>query len=144
MLALLLLGQLVRPTIAAETGDWLTDLPKALVQAKSDKKMVFMDFTGSDWCPGCIDLHNKVLTKPEFAAYAKTNLVLMLVDFPQKGQQTEELKQENKALSEKYKVEGFPTLVVLGADGAVLGKIEGYSGESPKEFIAKIEKLKKL
>jgi thiol:disulfide interchange protein len=30
--------------------NWGTDLPKALAQAKADKKMVLLDFTGSDWC----------------------------------------------------------------------------------------------
>jgi len=33
---------------AAEAA-WLTDLPKALAQAKADKKQVLVDFTGSDW-----------------------------------------------------------------------------------------------
>ncbi|MHB8522710.1 MAG: hypothetical protein ACYDH9_18385 [Limisphaerales bacterium] len=28
---------------------WLTDLPKAQAAAKVDKKMVLLDFTGSNW-----------------------------------------------------------------------------------------------
>jgi hypothetical protein len=36
---------------AARAADaaWLTDLSKALTQAKAEKKHVLVDFTGSDW-----------------------------------------------------------------------------------------------
>src|SRR2546423_10250479 len=33
----------------ADTG-WETDVKKAQAQAKSSNKLVFLDFTGSDWC----------------------------------------------------------------------------------------------
>ncbi len=47
-LALLLtLAFISSPLLAAE-DTWLTDLPKALEQAKAQKKMVLIDFTGSD------------------------------------------------------------------------------------------------
>ena len=36
-------------TALAETS-WTTDLPAAQAQAKKEKKLVFMNFTGSDWC----------------------------------------------------------------------------------------------
>src|SRR6266581_5754679 len=68
--------------LAAAEGEWLIDLAKAQAQAKTEKKMVFMDFTGSDWCPPCKALHKNVLTSKEFEAFAKDNLVLVLVDFP--------------------------------------------------------------
>ena len=35
--------------ISAAELAWLTDLAKAQVQAKEEKKMVLMNFTGSDW-----------------------------------------------------------------------------------------------
>ena len=124
-------------------AEWLTDLPKALAKAKADKKMVLMDFTGSDWCPGCIELHKKILSTPEFEKYADKNLVLVVVDFPQKTVQTEELKKANKALAEKYNVDGFPTIIVLDSDGAQINKQDGYEDQSPKDFIATLDKLKK-
>ena len=33
---------------AAEMS-WMTDISKAVEQAKAEKKMVLIDFTGSDW-----------------------------------------------------------------------------------------------
>src|SRR6266436_3849413 len=101
---------------------WSTDLPKALQQAKAEKKLVLMDFTGSDWCPPCKALHKNVLSSEAFADYAKKNLVLVDVDFPRQKTLTEELKKANEKLSERFKVEGFPTIVVLSEDGKELKK----------------------
>ena len=127
--------------VAAE-GDWMTDLPKAQSKAKAEKKMVLMDFNGSDWCPPCKALRKNVLSTPEFMEYAKKNLVLVDVDFPRHTEQTEELKKANEALSEKFGIEGFPTIVVLSSDGKELKKTVGYSGKTTKEFISELEKLK--
>jgi thioredoxin-related protein len=126
---------------AAEEG-WLTDLSKAKARAKAEKKMVLLDFNGSDWCPPCKALRKNVLSSPEFVEYAKKNLVLVDVDFPRHTQQPEELKKANQALSEKFSIEGYPTIVVLSSDGKELKKKVGYDGETTKAFIADLEKLK--
>jgi thioredoxin-related protein len=127
----------------AENTEWLTDLAKAQSKAKAEKKLVLMDFTGSDWCPPCKALHKNVLVSPEFEAYAKTNLVLVEVDFPHSKPQSEELKKANEALQEKFNIEGFPTVILLDGNGKQLSKTVGYSGETPKQFIAAVEKAKK-
>jgi protein disulfide-isomerase len=129
-------------TFAAE-GEWLTDLPKAQAKAKAEKKMVLMDFTGSDWCPPCKALHKNVLTSAEFVQFAKANLVLVELDFPRSKPQSATLKKANGALSQKYGIDGYPTVIVLDADGKQLSKEVGYGGTAPKDYVAKLEKLKK-
>jgi thiol-disulfide isomerase/thioredoxin len=119
--------------------NWGTDLPKALIQAKAERKLVLMDFTGSDWCPACIMFHDQVAMSPEFATYAKTNLVLIVVDFPNKAPQSDALKAANAALQEKYDVKGFPTLILLNVDGKELGRQLGYDSGGPEAFIAKLD-----
>ena len=126
----------------AEEGAWSTDFSKAQTKAKAEKKLVFMDFNGSDWCPPCKALRKTVLNSPEFLNFAKENLVLVDVDFPHQKQQTEELKKANKQLSEKFNIEGFPTVIVLSADGKELKKMVGYDGQSAKDFVADLQKLK--
>jgi thioredoxin-related protein len=121
---------------------WLTDLSKAQAQAKSEKKMVLMEFTGSDWCPPCKALHKNVFSTQEFKDYAAKNLVLVELDFPRAKQQTEELKKANKKLAQQYAIEGYPTVIVLSSDGKELKKKVGYSGQSAQDFIADLEKLK--
>lgn len=127
---------------AAEAG-WLTDLPKAQAQAKAEKKLVLLDFTGSDWCPPCKNLHKTVLTSPEFTAFAKDNLVLVELDFPRSKPQSAELKAANRKLSEKFNIEGYPTVIVLDASGKEVFKEVGYGGTPAKDYVAKLAKLKK-
>ena len=79
----------------------------------------------------------------EFADYAKKNLVLVEVDFPRKKSLSAAQKRANEALKEKYKVEGFPTLVILNSEGKKLGEEVGYGGGGPKPLIATLEKYKK-
>jgi protein disulfide-isomerase len=140
--ALCLLSCWVVWQVSAEEGNWLTDFSKAQAQAKAEKKLVLMDFNGSDWCPPCKALRSNVLTSKAFLDFAKDNLVLVDVDFPRRKQQTEELKKANQALSKKFDIEGYPTVIVLNGDGKELKKMVGYDGQSAKDFVSELQKLK--
>jgi len=127
---------------AGEKLEWMTDLPKAQAQAQAENKLIMMDFTGTDWCPWCIKLDKEVFSTPKFSEFAARNLVLVEVDFPRHKPQSTELKRANQALQEKYKIEGYPTVVVLNSDGKKVGEL-GYEEGGPKPFIEKLVKLKK-
>jgi len=122
---------------------WATDLPKALEQARAENKIVLLDFTGSDWCVWCFKFDNDVLSQPEFASYAKTNLVLVKLDFPNAKPQSDSVKKTNKDLQDKFKVDGFPTYVALTPDGKEIGRQAGYLSGGPQAFIAKLETFRK-
>jgi len=141
-LLLLLTATFATLALAAE-GEWLTDLAKAQEKAKAEKKLVLLDFTGSDWCPPCKSLHNTVLTSAEFTKFAKDNLVLVEVDFPRSKPQSAELKAANRKLSEKYKIEGYPTVIVLDSNGKEISREVGFSGTPAKDYVAKLAKLRK-
>ncbi|MSU27053.1 MAG: thioredoxin [Pedosphaera sp.] len=131
-------------TVIAADSTWLTDLPKAKQQAKAEGKLVLLDFTGSDFCSSCIRLHKEVFPAKEFAAFAKQRLILVEVDFPLKKKQPAALKAANEALSKEFKVDGYPTLILLGSDGKKLGEVEfDLFDASAKDVIAAIEKLAK-
>lgn len=144
MKKILLMTMLIGGALAARAEDvtWLTDAVKAQAQAKAEKKLVMLDFTGSDWCGWCIRLQKEVFSKPEFAEYAKKNLVLVEVDFPSKKKLSAEQKKANDALSAKYGIRGYPTLIILDVAGQKVGQL-GYMAGGPKPFIAELEKLKK-
>jgi thioredoxin-related protein len=129
--------------LLASDDTWLTSLPKAMEQAKTEKKMVLLDFTGSDWCPPCKNLHKTVLTSEEFSKFAKDNLVLVELDFPKSKPQSDELKAANKELSKKYGIRGYPTIIVLDAEGKELFRKVGYGGTSAADYVAELAKLKK-
>jgi len=117
---------------------WRTDLPGALSQAQSEGKLVLLDFTGSDWCPWCIKFDQDVLSTDQFGAYAASKLVLVKLDFPHTVPQPDSLKRDNADLSKRFQVNGFPTYVLLAADGHELGRQVGYSGGGPSAFISEL------
>jgi protein disulfide-isomerase len=138
----LLLGFVATQVFAGE-GEWLTDLAKAQEKAKTEKKMVLVDFTGSDWCPPCKALHSNVLTSEEFSKFAKDNLVLVEIDFPRSKPQSPDQKKANKELAKKYEVTGYPTVIVFDSQGKQLSKKVGYDKSiTAKDYVADLKKLK--
>lgn len=99
-----------------------------------------MDFTGSDWCPGCIELKKKIFDTRQFQAYAAKKLVLVEVDFPDKKPQPAALKKANDNLSKKFEVDGYPTQIVLDSNGKEIARKTGYEGESTEKYIDWLEK----
>lgn len=93
---------------------WLSDLDKAIELAGKQNKSVLVEFTGSDWCPPCIAMSKEVFSKKEFTEAASKKFVLVELDFPKKDR---ELAEKNQPHAEKYKIEGFPTVVLLDSNG---------------------------
>src|SRR5437870_6718 len=109
-------GLLVCWTLASTSAaelNWMTDLPAAQTKAKTGKKLVMLDFTGSDWCGWCIKLNKEVFSTPQFEEYAKENLVPVEVDFPEKKKLSAAQVKANESLAAKYKIKGYPTIIVL-------------------------------
>ncbi|MFK7852077.1 MAG: thioredoxin family protein [Akkermansiaceae bacterium] len=125
----------------AEDKLWLTDFEAAKAQAKKEGKPIFINFTGTDWCGWCIRLEKEVFEKEEFKKYAKESLVLMEVDFPRKKKLPKEVAEQNKKLDKEFKIEGYPTLYLLDADGK---KISGDVGYREGGAAAYVEHLKSL
>ena len=80
------------------------DFPATLQQAKSENKYVLLEFTGSDWCPPCIAMHENIFSKPEFNEYIKPHTLHVIVDFPNEKPQSDAQKKANEELTEKFKV----------------------------------------
>lgn len=142
VIALTLSLSLLLCAAARAEGDWLTSWDEAAKQSKKSGKPILIDFTGSDWCGWCIKLKKEVFDTPEFAAWAKKNVVLLEIDFPQSKPQSAELKKQNAALSEKYGIEGYPTIMFVNAKGDVLGQY-GYDKGGPSVWTKNAEKMLK-
>src|SRR4051812_41378282 len=103
----------VGTSVSIAPAGWGDNYEKAIAQAKADKKLALLDFTGSDWCGWCIKLNKEVFSQPEFKEYAAKNLVLMEVDFPQTKKLAPDVKAQNDKLQSKFRIQGYPTIVVL-------------------------------
>lgn len=131
-------------SMAAESG-WLTDYEAAKKQAKEQNKPILINFTGTDWCGWCIKIEKEIFSKDEFKAYAKENLILMEVDFPEKkenkAKQTEEVKAQNKKLDKEFKIEGYPTIFLIDAEGKKLSEDIGYREGGAKAYTDHLKEL---
>ena len=122
-------------------GDsWMTDFEAARKQAAEEEKPILIDFSGSDWCGWCIKLDKEVFSKKAFKSYAEENLVLFLADFPRQKELPEETVEQNRKLAEQYGVRGFPTILLVDAEGEVLART-GYRRGGPDKYVEHLKKL---
>jgi len=127
---------------ARADATWLTDFQKAQAEAKAGHKLILLEFTGSDWCIWCIRLEAEVFSQPEFADFAKKNLVLVRADFPRAKPLSAEVRKQNQELAQRYEIGGFPTIVVLNEEGKQVGLL-GYVPGGPGPFLDELKKLPK-
>ena len=104
---LLVLGSFA---VEAQELTWETDINKAIKVSNKTKKPMLLFFTGSDWCGWCIRLQKEVLKTPEFAKWAKENVVLVELDYPRRTPQSEAIKAQNAGLQQAFGIQGFPTV----------------------------------
>ncbi|MFA7057865.1 MAG: thioredoxin family protein [Candidatus Cloacimonadales bacterium] len=120
---------------------WIEDYDLALRTAAKENKVVLINFTGSDWCGWCKKLVSEVFSQPEFATYAEKNLVLLMLDFPTTFKQLPvETQQERQKLQEKYKVKGYPTILLTDSLGAVIAQT-GYQDGGAIKYVEHLKGL---
>lgn len=126
---------LLTGTVAAG-DDWYDDFDVAAEVAKKEGKDLLVDFTGSDWCIWCVRLDKEVFAHEEFLTAAKEQYVLVALDFPN----TEEVQaqvpnpERNAELKGKYGVKGFPTVLLMNADGEAFAQA-GYRPDGPEPYL---------
>ena len=121
-------------SVMASGDQWLTDMGKAMKLAEKTGKPILVDFSGSDWCGWCMKLDREVFAKKAFKEFAKKELILVLLDFPNRKFMTAEQKKHNQKWAKKYKVRGYPTVLLLDAKGKVLLRT-GYEAGGPANYI---------
>jgi thioredoxin-related protein len=139
---------LLASTALSFAGDgWLTDWTAAKARSAAENKPILINLTGSDWCASCLKIKKEVFTQEAFKNFAAGNLILMEADFPKKTEQSAELKKQNAELEKQYVTDGFPTVLLLDAEGKKLsedlGGIEGGATVFLTQLKALIAKAKK-
>lgn len=126
--------------VAYEPGTWITDYQLALNLSEELSRPVLINFTGSDWCPWCFKLRDEVFVQPEFLDYAKSNLILLTIDFPRKKKLPPAEAQANQALAEQYGIEGFPTILLIDAKEKVIAQT-GYQQGGAGAYVQHLQDL---
>lgn len=130
----------------AEVGVWTQDYDAAVKLAAEKKLPLLLNFTGSDWCGWCKIMDKQVFAPTVWKTYAKKNVVLVTLDFPNnKKLVPKEFVARNEKLKQQFAVRGFPTYVVLKSDGKTkLGQLGAGKEKTPKSFIKEFKMLVRL
>ena len=107
---------------------WERDMPSALERARTEGKPVLVNFY-ADWCVWCKRLESTTLRDAKVASVLQNRVVPLSLDVDRDG----------KELSNEYRVDGLPTIIVLDASGQEIGRIPGYM--PPDSFLERVEKF---
>ena len=120
---------------SAGSDAWSEDYAAVLAQAKAEGKQVLLNFTGSDWCPPCMAMERNVLNEDAFLEGVADRVLLVTLDFPRRKAQEEAIKERNQNLAQQYGVRGFPTFVLLDAEGKEMRRTVGAMQGGPEAFL---------
>lgn len=110
-------------------------LQEALNKAKNNKKgpkLVFLDCY-TVWCGPCKYMANTIFPTEAAGKYFNENFVNIKIDME---------KGEGPELAKRLKLSGYPTFVILAADGEEIGRVVGSNELEP--FIESVEVAKDI
>lgn len=120
----------------AKRGPWEESETIARQRSAREGKPLLIWFTDSQGSPMCKALTDELFATPDFGAWAMENLVRLRVDdFLQKEPdltmdesetRRTDIRNYNLALKKRYKVLGYPSLIVVSPGGEVMGRYRGY------------------
>ncbi|MCA9321120.1 MAG: thioredoxin family protein [Planctomycetes bacterium] len=143
-LTLLSIVALALPSLAQDDihKQWFADYDKAVAAATAAKKDLLVDFTGSDWCGWCIKLDKEVFAHEAFLSAASEKFILVALDFPRGDEAKAKVPNpdRNQELSQKYGVQGFPSILLITPQGEVYGKT-GYQEGGPEAYVKHLEEI---
>ena len=129
--------------LAINTGAqaaWIQDYDQAIKDSEKYNRPILVNFTGSDWCGWCFRLKEEVFSKPAFKNYAGKNLILLELDFPRRKPQSSNIKKQNNNLARKYRIRGFPTIILINEKGDLIATT-GYRRGGPVKYIEHLKSL---
>ena len=130
---------LAQPLLACDATDD-TDYPSAVDRAKNSNRHLLLAFLGNDWSMTSLKLDREVFDQPAFADNAKYDFLLCKLHFYQTQERLPDIAEQNRALAERYKIDKFPTVVVLKPDGTEVGRL-GYLEGGVEKFGAAVHAL---
>ncbi len=100
-----------------------------LAKAGDENKYLFVDVYAT-WCGPCKYMSGRVFTQEKVGDYFNKTFVNAKFD-AERGEGIE--------IARKYKVQGYPTFLILNAEGKELGRIVG--GDDADAFIQKVQEV---
>ena len=124
------------------TGKWLEDFRLAQAIAAQLERDILMAFVSTDSSEWSQRMDKEIFQQEAFKDYARRNLVLLRVDFPKGGKQSDKIAEQNRLLAEAHGVRGYPTVVFINPRGQKFGEAKYMKG-GPAAFIEALDGLRK-
>jgi thiol:disulfide interchange protein len=112
-----------------KTGLEIRSLEQALALAKGSDKLVLADMSAI-WCPSCRKLDQQVFSDEQVKTQINQHFVYARIEYDSPA---------GKTFMQHYQVTGFPTLLVLNADGEKLVHLP--VSYQPLPFMATLAKV---
>jgi thioredoxin-related protein len=122
-----------------QAGDYLTDFEAGKKKAAAENKALLVKFTGSDWCQPCMKLEKEVFSKSSFKKAVAKDFVVVVLDFPQKKKLPKDEAAANKKVAKQYNLEGYPTVMLMDAQGKVFKLLSSYNGGGASAYLKSIQ-----
>jgi len=142
LVPVLILDAVLTSFAGAKDVAWPTNFKAAQAQAKAQKKTLLLAFIGSDWCPWCKKIKAEVFDKPPFLSAAQKQFVLVEVDFPHEKKLPDELKEQNGKLAKKYKINTYPSILLVKPEGELIAHT-GYQPGGAENYVKQLTGLMK-
>ena len=116
---------------------WERNPSRAISKAKVlDRPMVLL-FTGLEWNENAYLLSREVFLTRTFNDFARAHLTLCFVDYPENILKAPD---SARALKTKYGVHGYPTLLLLDANGREIHRQTGYRPGRARDYFNQLRR----
>lgn len=112
---------------------WGKNLKTAKKQAEETGLPIVILFTGTKWCGYCMKLEDEVLKKKEFKQGMDGVAIGVKYEFKSSGA----LGKSKDA--KEFSIQGVPSIVIIDAEGNILGRAGYKSGLTPQGLIETIK-----
>jgi thiol-disulfide isomerase/thioredoxin len=113
-------------------------------QASDSRKLVLLNFSGSDWCIPCIKMHSDIFENDGFKKATDSLVIFVNADFPRMKKHLPDAatQKQNDLLADKYNAGGaFPYTLLIDGDGRVLKTWNGLPAGTPIDFAKEIQTI---
>ncbi len=132
----IVLGVFIAWPVDSQAGggiDWQPYQPELLDNARQRNQAVIIDFY-ADWCIPCKELDTFTFSDPQVVDMSREFVTL-------KADLTSFQTEETKALREKFKIKGVPTIVFISTSGDEQAAIRLTGYENAEKFLERLAKV---
>jgi thiol-disulfide isomerase/thioredoxin len=106
-----------------------SDFKTALLKAKQEKKLIFIDFY-TTWCGPCVAFKKTILADEEVAKTMNEKFINLAIDCE---------KGEGPTIAEKYNIRYFPTLLLIDAEGKIVKSLSENEVPTKNQFLESLK-----